>query len=184
MTEIQIEPNSFEMVFFDAEKIVNLASEVTQILGLGNEQIKIRIDETSSMGRSKVESYEPIILAVDGGAFENTQRPRYLGETRTSETIARLLMRIIDRRSPRFANAPEDDLLDLPLRVAWDTYTAGRLNHLGLSTQIKRRQYQFRNRHGFSDAADEAFAYLWGSPNNLAWADIERISVGCRVTLV
>ena len=24
MTEIQIEPNSFEMVFFDAEKIVNL----------------------------------------------------------------------------------------------------------------------------------------------------------------
>ena len=93
-------------------------------------------------------------------------------------------MRIIDRRSPRFANAPEDDLLDLPLRVAWDTYTAGRLNHLGLSTQIKRRQYQFRNRHGFSDAADEAFAYLWESPNNLAWADIERISVGCRVNLV
>ena len=99
MTDIYIEPNSFEMVFFDAEKIVNLASEVTQILGLGNEQIKIRIDESSSMGRSKIESYEPIILAVDGGAFENTQRPRYLGETRTSETIARLLMRIIDRRS-------------------------------------------------------------------------------------
>ena len=44
MTEIQIEPNSFEMVFFDAEKIVNLASEVAQKLGLGNEQIKLRID--------------------------------------------------------------------------------------------------------------------------------------------
>ncbi|NCG40048.1 MAG: hypothetical protein GWP30_03555 [Actinobacteria bacterium] len=184
MTEIQIEPNSFEMVFFDAEKIVNLASEVAEKLGLGNEQIKLRIDETSSMGRSRVESYEPIILATDGGAFENTQRPRYLGETRTSETIARLLMRIIDRRSPEFANAPEDDLLDLPLRVAWDTYTAGRLNLVGLSTQMKRRQYQFRNRHGFSDAADEAFTYLWESPNKLAWADIERISAGCRATLV
>jgi len=41
--------------------------------------------------------------------------------------------------------------------------------------QRQRRLYQFRNRHGFTDAADAAFAKLWEA-DDLTWADISATS--------
>ena len=124
-------------------------------------------------------SYDPIGLWVDGGALENTQRPRNFGQARSRDTIGRLLLRILDRRSGRFDDAPTDDELDLSQFAAWDVHNVGRLERIGLGGQRKRRLYQFRNRHGFTDLADAAFEELWGS-SELSWAEIERISVGCR----
>ena len=46
---------------------------------------------------------------------------------------------------------------------------------LDLSGQRQRRLYQFRNRHGFTDASDAAFDRLW-SADGLSWADISSIS--------
>jgi hypothetical protein len=41
--------------------------------------------------------------------------------------------------------------------------------------QRQRRLYQFRNRHGFTDAADAAFDRLW-SADGLTWAEISALS--------
>jgi hypothetical protein len=40
--------------------------------------------------------------------------------------------------------------------------------------QRQRRLYHFRNRHGFSDVADAAFARLWDA-SGLTWADIQAV---------
>ena len=65
------------------------------------------------------------------------------------------------------------------LLVAWDVYALGRLDRLGYPAQRQRRLYNFRNRHGFTDAGDAAFDALWAG-DGLAWADIEQLSEGAR----
>jgi hypothetical protein len=53
----------------------------------------------------------------------------------------------------------------------------GRLVRLGFThyDNRQRRLYHFRNRHGFSDAADDAFDRLWMA-DGLAWSDIAALS--------
>jgi hypothetical protein len=67
----------------------------------------------------------------------------------------------------------------LPQSVAWDAYCVGRLVRLGYThyDNRQRRLYHFRNRHGFSDAADEAFDRLWIG-DGLSWSDIVGLSDG------
>ena len=178
MLQVSVKPESFEMVFYDAAVIGEVVSEVAQRLGV-NEAITLDIDEASPLGRSKILNYDPIDLWVDGGALENTQRPRQFGRSRSRDTIGRLLLRVLDRRSGRFDAAPDDDELDLAQFAAWDVHSVGRLERIGLGGQRKRRLYQFRNRHGFTDVADAAFDELWGS-SELSWLEIERLSEGCR----
>jgi hypothetical protein len=45
----------------------------------------------------------------------------------------------------------------LPRCAAWETYCVGRLGGLGIEVNEQRWRYNFRNRHGFTDEADEAF---------------------------
>ena len=178
MPQVSVTPESFEMVFYDAAVIGEVVAEVAERLGV-EEEITLEIDEKSPLGRSKVVSHDPIELWVDGGALENTQRPRQFGKARSRDTIGRLLIRILDRRSGRFDDAPPDDELELTQIAAWDVHCVGRLARLGIGGQQKRRLYQFRNRHGFTDLADAAFNQLWES-SELSWSEIERISEGCR----
>ena len=53
----------------------------------------------------------------------------------------------------------------------------GRLVRLGFKhyDNRQRRLYHFRNRHGFTDAADEAFKRLW-TADDLTWSDIAALS--------
>ena len=67
--------------------------------------------------------------------------------------------------------------------VAWQAHCVGRLGRLGHRVQRKRRQYQFRNRHGFTDAADAAFEGLW-TADNLTWQEIKALSDEARAALV
>ena len=62
-------------------------------------------------------------------------------------------------------------------RVAWDVYCIGRLVRLGFKHYDNRQRwlYHFRNRHGFTDAADDAFERLW-TGDDLTWADITALS--------
>jgi hypothetical protein len=88
--------------------------------------------------------------------------------------LGRLLFRARDRLDPGFAGAPADADLGLRLHVAWDAYAIGRCARVGLRVQKERRRYHFRIRHGFTDAADEAFDRLWDA-EGLTLADLEAV---------
>ena len=91
--------------------------------------------------------------------------------------LGRLLFRVRDRRDPTFGTPPPDAELPLRQSVAWDVYSVGRLVRLGHRhyDNRQRRLYHFRNRHGFTDAADEAFERLW-TADGLSWAEIAALS--------
>ena len=80
MPEVSVTPESFEMVFYDSAVIGEVVAEVAERLGI-DEAISLEIDEQSPLGRSKITSYDPIELWVDGGALEkySTTAPIWQG---------------------------------------------------------------------------------------------------------
>jgi len=169
-------PETFTMVLFDQPTIVAEVERVAGLVGVpAGEAIQVTVDEAVPVARAHLASIDPIVLEVDGGAFEDPRHPRQLSLSAVGDTVGRLLLQALDRRDPAFGDVPADDDLSLAHRVAWDVYAEGRLNRLGLPAQRQRRVYGFRNRHGFTDVADEAFAQLWDG-SGLAWVDITRLS--------
>jgi hypothetical protein len=130
------------------------------------------VDEQEPLGRTTVQSLDPISITVEGGAFEDAKRPRQMSDRGIVDVLGRLLFRVKDRLDPAFGDPPPDDALTLQQQTAWDAYAVGRAERAGLPTQASRRLYHFRNRHGFSDVADRVFARLWAA-ESLTWADIE-----------
>ena len=141
----------------------------------------IEVDETTPLARVRIdlgEASEPggvIRVRAESGAFEDTRHPRHQSEAATAFSLGRVLLRARDRLTGGFAEAPADDQLSLAQVAAWDTYCAGRLSRLGLAVNQQRWRYDFRNRHGFSDAADLAFERLWSS-DGLTWGALDEIS--------
>jgi hypothetical protein len=178
MAKVDVSPETFTLVDFDAATIRALTERLCDEIGLGADQaVTIEIDETIPLGRVRVASLDPIVLELEGGALEDPKRIRQFYPLGASRVLGRLLLQARDQLDPSFGTAPDRDELSLPLRVAWDTYSAGRVDRLGYESQRQRWLYAFRNRHGFHDGADEAFDRLW-SADGLTWADIERISDG------
>ncbi|HEX2850458.1 MAG TPA: hypothetical protein VHN98_07885 [Acidimicrobiales bacterium] len=173
MATVSVTPQQFTFVMYDAGRIAEIASTLADQLGFGaDEVIEIDIDEKTPLARTRIDSLEsPVKLFVEGGALEDSQTPRHLGERASATSIGRLLLRVLDRRSGRFADAPAEDQLTLPQVVAWDTTAMGRLSALGYDAQEPRRRYAFRNRHGFTDTADQVFDRLWAS-DEPTWADV------------
>ena len=160
------------MVSFDHGRIVELVSEVAEKVGLPSDlEIQVIIDEGSPLGRSRIESLDPVTLSVQGGAFENAKVPRTLSEKSVVDVVGRLLFRVKDRLGSQFTDAPADGDLSLAEHTAWDAYAIGRCERLGYQPQKPRRIYHFRNRHGFTDVADAVFERLW-SADDLSWPDI------------
>lgn len=175
MASVQLTPETFTLVNFDAGRIIELTSKLAGEVGLPEDAVvEVVVDESTPAMRASVESVDPVRLKVDGGAIEDSTAPRTLSDRLAVDVIGRLLFRAADRRSPGFADAPADEELDLARRAAWDTYCMGRLDRLGYDVRKPRRLYHFRNRHGFSDVADQAFERLW-TADGLTWADIEAI---------
>jgi hypothetical protein len=175
MAKIVVTPERFTLVFFDADRIAKLASDVADRIGLGEDtEVRVEVDERIPLGRTKIVSLDPVTLSIEGGAFENAKRPRHMSERSVMDVLGRMLLRVKDRLDPSFAGAPEDEQLSLQESVAWTVYSEGRCERLELPTQKARWLYHFRNRHGFSDVADAAFHRLWNS-DDLAWADIEAV---------
>jgi hypothetical protein len=175
MAQITVTPATFTMVNFDGARIAALASEVADRIGLPADlPITVEVDETVPLGRTRIASLDPVVVAVQGGAFENAKQLRHLSEQSVVDVLGRIFHRVLDRLDPRFADAPADDGLTLPQATAWDAYAVGRCEQLGYTPQKQRRIYHFRNRHGFTDVADRVFERLWSSsPGSLGWADIE-----------
>lgn len=171
-----VSPETFTMVLFDQPAIVAEVERIAALVGVpSGEDVRVVIDEAVPVARAHLASVDPLVLEVEGGAFEDPRHPRQLSEAAVADTVGRLLLQALDRRNAAFGEVPAD--VDIPLahRVAWDVYAVGRLQRLGLDGQRQRRIYGFRNRHGFTDVADEAFARLWDG-TDLTWADITRLS--------
>jgi hypothetical protein len=172
MAKIIVTPERFSLVFFDAGRIAELAGQVADRIGFPDDlEIRVEVDERIPLGRLKITSLDPITIAIEGGAFEDAKRPRHLSEAATQDVMGRMLLRVKDRLDPAFEGAPADENLTLQELVAWTVYSEGRCERLGLPTQKPRWLYHFRNRHGFSDVADDAFHRLWNA-EHLSWADI------------
>jgi hypothetical protein len=172
---VTVTPDSFTLVAFDPARIAALATEVAGKVGLDGE-VTVEVDQTTPLGRTRVVSVDPVVVHVQSGAFEDNKRLRHLSEKSVVDVLGRLLHRVKDRQDPRFAGAPADGDLSLAQSTAWDTYAVGRSAQLGYEPARQRRLYHFRNRHGFTDAADQAFEQLWTAPpGSLGWADIQAL---------
>jgi hypothetical protein len=90
------------------------------------------------------------------------------------DVVSRLLFKIVDRTSGKFANAPAEGEVPLPQMVAWDVYAVGRAARAGIDVSKPRRLYHFRNRHGFTDVADAAFETLWNA-TDMTWDELNAL---------
>ena len=180
---VEVRPTEFSMVFFDAAEIQGIVEQLVSEIGLPADlAVVVDIDETTPMGRARVASVDPLVITAESGAFEDVKAPRRLSVPGTTDVLGKLLFSVRDRLDPAFGDPPLDDDLTLAQSSAWETYCVGRLGRLGHPVQRQRRLYQFRNRHGFTDAADAAFDQLW-TADGLTWADITSISDGALAAL-
>lgn len=171
---VTVEPASFSFVAFDAGLIARIADGLVAALGI-DRPVHIAVDETTPLGRVRVDLGDTITIHVESGAFEDSRKPRQQSEVATTASLGRVLLRARDRISGGFGEAPADGELDLRQSAAWDTYCVARLSRLGIPVNQQRWRYNFRNRHGFSDVADEAFERVWGA-EGLTWGALESIS--------
>jgi hypothetical protein len=171
---VSVTPSEFTMVMFDAPAIARVAEQLLERLDLQRD-LRIDVDETTPVARVVVQSTDPLVVTVESGAFEDSKRPRHLSELITATNLARVLLRVRDREHPGFEASRADADLTLAQAAAWDTYAIGRFGRLGYEVHQPRWRYNFRNRHGFSDAADQAFDQLWAA-TELTWAELEALS--------
>lgn len=173
---VTVIPQTFNFVAYDAALIERVAEELLASLGLDRD-VHIEVDETTPLSRTRVEIGDTISIRAESGAFEDTKRPRQQSEVATATSLGRLLLRVRDRLNSGFGEAPPDDQLTLAQVAAWETYSVGRLSRLGIDVNEQRWRYNFRNRHGFTDDADEAFNRLWSS-EGLTWGELDSITAG------
>ena len=180
---VEVRPDTYSMVFFDAAEIRAIVEKLVSEIGLpGDLSVTVEVDETTPMGRARVASLDPVLITAESGRLEDVKRPRQLSSEGTVDVLGKLLFSVRDRLDPSFGEPPEDDQLTLQEYVAWEVYCVGRLGRLGHPVQRQRRLYQFRNRHGFTDAADAAFDHLW-TAEDLTWDDITSASQGALAAL-
>lgn len=173
---VTVTPESFTFVEFDAGEIAGIVEALLPQVGLAADaDVSLTIDEKVPMGRADIVSTDPIVLDVEGGALEDPKKPRHLSREGSADVLGRLLLKVRDRRDPAFGAPGVDDAIAIEHRVAWDVYCVARLARAGHRGQRQRRLYSFRNRHGFTDAADAAFAELWET-EALTWGEIVAIS--------
>ena len=172
MARVTVTPAEFTMVDYDAGEIAAAVEALADRVGLpADAEVIVDIDEKTPLSRSRLTSTSPITLSIEGGAIEEPTRLRSWSHRSTDLVVGRLLLRAKDRLGSGFEDAPAEDDLDVNAQTAWDAYSFGRLQRLGLDGRKPRAIYHFRNRHGFNDAADTVFERLWNA-EDLTWADI------------
>jgi hypothetical protein len=176
---VTVTPQQFTFVDYDAATIVRVVAELATRLGITSD-IAVEVDETSPLARVTVVSDgDPITIRADSGALEDTKRLRQLSERAVRTSLGRVLLRLRDRASGRFDDAPPDDQLTLPQQAAWDTYCLGRLERIGVPVNQQRWRYNFRNRHGFNDEVDAAFDRIF-TAEGWSWGELVALSDEAR----
>jgi hypothetical protein len=174
MAKVSVSPETFELINFDHDTIVAVASDVADRVGLGADvPVKIDIDEAAMQARAAARVEDGgVVIEAAGGAFESLRKAREFDEERARLILGSALLRARDRLDPAFGTPPPDDEVDVLHEVAWATYIEGRLDRLGIITaRPQRRIYHFRVRHGFNDTVDRVFQRLWDA-DGLTWADL------------
>ncbi len=173
-----VTPDRFLLVDFDADAIAREADDIADRLGLGDTAIAINVDESTFLARVVVTvAAGAVRIDAESGAFEDTKRPRQQSIEVSRTTLAKALLRARDRLDGSFASAPADDELSVAERATWNAYVAARLARLGFPIVEQRFRYDFRNRHGFTDATDAVFERLW-SVDRLDWPALRDMSDG------
>ncbi len=176
--DVQVSPETFELISFDAAEIAAVTSSVADAVGLGADvTVRIDIDEAVIMAKtsSRIDG-DTVVIEATGGAFESLRAARTFDETRCRNVLGQALLRARDRLDPEFGEPPADGDLTVHQETAWAATIEGRLDRLGIvSGRPQRRIYHFRVRHGFNDIVDSVFHRLW-SNETPTWADIEASS--------
>lgn len=172
---VTVIPREFHFVYFDAGVIEDVATRLLTRLGMDEQSLQIDVDETTPIARITIELGDPLHVRAESGALEDTRHPRRLSETNTAVALGRVLLRARDRQDGTFGDAPPDPELSLAHVAAWEAYCIGRLERLGVTVHQPRWRYNFRNRHGFTDAADAAFDELWAAERS-TWAQLAQLS--------
>jgi hypothetical protein len=173
---VTVTPTQFSFVAYDAGEIREIVVDLAERLGLTN-PIVVDVDETTPLGKvsSRIEgpssSNATITLTVQSGALEDTRHLQTFSVARARRSIGRGLLRARDRLRPDFTETPADSDLTNAQTTAWDVYSGGRLERLGLEPIKQQYRYDFRNRFGFTDETDRLFDRLW-SGDDLAWTDV------------
>jgi len=179
---VTVTPQEFTFVSFDAGAIESLLADLLDRLGMGDRALRVDVNEASPVVRISAHDGDPIVIQADSGAFEEPRRPRSLSDDNVITNAGRVLLRLRDRSDGSFAEAPGEDDLSLAEMAAWDTYSVGRIGRLGYHVHQPRWRYNFRNRHGFSDATDAAFDRIWGA-DRLTWSELSALSQGAAATV-
>ena len=172
---VTVEPSIFKIVKYDSKEIAGVAQEMLKLLGMESTNLMIEVDETVAMSRVTTTVGEPVHFLVMSSAFENLKKPMTFSADNTKFSLGRGLLRVRDRQTGNFADAPTDEDLSIVEAAVWETYCVGRLSRIGLKVHKQRWHYNFRNRHGFNDAADKHFEKIW-TADDLTWSQLSEIS--------
>ncbi len=177
---VTVQPSTFEYVDYDADAIARLVEDLQSSIDLAGDVV-VEIDETTALGRSRLESIDPIHIWLESGALEDPKRIRQFDPAGAADVLGRHLLRAKDRLDPDFGDPGPDQDLSQAHQTAWEIHAVGRLSRAGHPVNRQRWLYTFRNRHGFTDAADDAFEELWRS-SRLTWPQIVQSSDDAAAT--
>ncbi|HUF83009.1 MAG TPA: hypothetical protein VMQ81_00290 [Acidimicrobiia bacterium] len=182
MARVQVTPDTFTLVDYDAGVIAGLTEELAAKTGFPDDvDITVEIDEELPLpltGATADIVDSRAALWFSGANFEDGRHRKSFDEAIARTELAVGLLRAGDRLSPGFADAVPDEELGDAHRHAWEVWAEGRAARLGEHTRRVRRQYHFRLYNGFTDVADAAFDRLW-SADALTWSDLEAICAEC-----
>ena len=96
---VEVRPETFSMVLFDAAEIRAIADKLVSEIGLPADlPVTVDVDETTPMGRAVVTGLAPVVLSLESGALEDPKRPRQLDAEGAADVIGRLLYEGIFQR--------------------------------------------------------------------------------------
>lgn len=175
---ITVQPTTFTKVEYDADLLARLAqAALERVPGVpGHTDVQINVMEDAATTTFRIASMEPLVLEVDGGAVEDSKDPRRVGEHESAITFTRAFLEVYDRQADWFHGPALDDAdVSKAHKMAWDVNLHGRVSSLGVRLHKPRYIYNFRNRHGFTDRADEVFEQLW-TAGETTWTRITELS--------
>ncbi|GAC1538654.1 MAG: hypothetical protein NVS3B12_24050 [Acidimicrobiales bacterium] len=176
MAVVSVAPEVFEVVSFDAGEIASVADQVATEVGLpADEVIRIVVDEQSMLSQATLVSVDPIEIHAHGGALEDRARPRQLSKANVIDEMARLLQRVVDRRSLSYVGAPAESELSPQQMMAWDVHCLGRTARWQQRSFHERHRYDFALKCGFTPEAAQAFEQLWAA-DDLGWAGVAALT--------
>jgi hypothetical protein len=182
VSSVTVTPDPFTLVPYDAAEIRSMVEDAAALAGMPpGVDIQLVVDEelfAPLTGHMSDVVDGRVVLWISGANFEDSRRPCHFSADRARPDLAVMMLRARDRLSEDFAEAPRDAELSRGERAAWDAYAAGRAHRLGLPIRKARQHYDFRLQHGFTDAADAAFARCWDA-ERLTWAAVREI---CKET--